>query len=216
MLKRTPAGDPEWYLGELLLKSSNQTPTEQGDLLKALEAKVVDSKAPYACILVDDLLADAYPFVAQVYDNLRNVCVVFMVFTSCDAKIAAQIDKSFHNVRRVQVGPLTPDDAMEYIATRYQLFRLPSTNGINTVPLFPFDEPDIRTAVKVKTWSGSATTGPVTLRLVASILEAALSNRLQEIAKKDPKFDVHTLAAEDLRQLLIKVAQSYSSSVVRR
>lgn len=216
MLKRTPPDEPAWHVDELLLNSITQTGNEQGDQLKALEARVVAAKAVYTCILVDDIRADAFPFVTQVYDTLREHCVVFMAFTSYDPKMADQIDKSLHSVEHYRIASLTPDDAIAYVAARYQLFRIPSANGISAVPLFPFDESDIRTAVKVKAWSGSTTTGPVNLRLVASILYSALSNRLQEIAKKHAAFDVHALKADELQQLLVKVAQSYSSVVVRR
>ena len=150
ILKRSPIGEPGWQVEELLLKSTSQTVTEQIEKLKALEAKVGEAKAAYLCVLVDDLLGDAYPNAAELYDNLRNSSVVFMVFTSCDPKMSEQIDKTLHTVQRFRIPPLTPDDAIAYVNTRYQIFRIPSQNGINAEPLFPFDEMDIRTAVAVR------------------------------------------------------------------
>jgi GTPase SAR1 family protein len=216
MLKRTPPGEPDWHVEELMLKSITQTASDQATLLKALEKKVIDTNAPYNCVLVDDVLADAYPAVTQVYDNLLEKCVVFMVFTSYDQKMAEQIEKSLHNVQRHAIAPLTPDDAIAFVSARYDVFRVaPAAAAVGAPPLFPFDEHDIRTAVTVKTFSGTSATGPVNLRLLASILEAALSSRLQEIATNSPTFNVQNVAADQLQQLTIKVAQSYSS-VVRK
>ncbi len=213
MIERTPAGQPAWDVRELLLDSGNQTANEQGDLLKALEASIVAAKAPYVCLLVDDLLADAFPFTTQLYDRLLNSCVLFLVLTSYDPKMTATIDKSLHNVERFQVLPLSADDAIAYVSARYELFRIAPVNGMPVAPLFPFDEGDIRTAVQIRTIRGSATTGPVNLRLLASILEAALSRRLLELAKQKPAFDLQALGAPELKKLLIKLAQSYSSVV---
>lgn len=209
MLKRSPPGEPAWQVEEVLLKSTSQTVTEQIEKLKALEAKVGAAKAAYLCVLIDDVLADAYPYAAELYDNLRNDSVVFMVFTSCDPKMSEQIDKTLHSVQRFSIAPLTPDDAIAYVNARYQIFRIPSANGINAEPLFPFDEKDIRTAVAVRVVSGGATTGPVNLRLVASILQSALASRLQEIARQSPGFNLHAVPAGELTELKIKVAQAY-------
>jgi hypothetical protein len=207
--KRSPVGEPAWQTEEVLLKSMSQTVTEQVEKLKVLETKVGTAKAAYLCVLIDDLLADAYPYAAELYDNLRNDSAVFMVFTSCDPHMAAQIDKTLHSVQRFSIAPLTPDDAIAYVNARYQIFRMPSPNGLNSEPLFPFDEKDIRTAVAVRVLSGAATTGPVNLRLVASVLQSALANRLQEIARQSPGFDVHAVPAGKLTVLKIKVAQAY-------
>jgi hypothetical protein len=216
MLKRTPPGEPDWHVEELMLKSTTQTASDQETLLKALEPKVIDAKAQYNCILVDDVLAEAFPAVVQLYDSLVSKCVVFMVFTSYDPKMAEQIDKSLHSVQRYPIAPLTPDDAVAFVSARYDVFRIPAPAGGADAPtLFPFDEHDIRTAVTVKAWSGNTATGPVNLRLLASILESALFSRLQEIAKKTPAFDVQTVPADQLQALTIKLAQSYSS-VVRK
>lgn len=114
MLKRSPKGEPAWQVEEVLLKSTSQTVTEQIEKLKALEAKVGTAKAAYLCVLIDDLLAEAYPYAVELYDNLRNDSVVFLVFTSCDPKMSEQIDKTLHNVQRFGIAPLTPDDAIAY------------------------------------------------------------------------------------------------------
>ncbi|HLF12562.1 MAG TPA: ATP-binding protein [Gammaproteobacteria bacterium] len=209
MLKRYPEGEPAQGVEEVLLKSSAETVTEQIGKLKALEANVGAAKAAYRCVLIDDLLADAYPHAAALYDNLRDASPVFMVFTSCDPKMAEQIDKTLHNVQRFNIAPLTPDDAIAYVNARYQIFRIPSSNGLNEEPLFPFDEKDIRKAVAVRVMSGATTTGPVNLRLVASVLQSALVNRLQEIARQNPGFDVHAVPAGNLTGLKIEVAQAY-------
>jgi hypothetical protein len=209
MFKRSPKGEPDWQMEEVLLKSTSQTVTEQIEKLKALEAKVGKPKTAYLCVLIDDLLADAYPNAAELYDNLTNSSVVFMVFTSSDPKMSEQLDKTLHTVQRFRIPPLTPDDAITYINDRYQIFRIPSPNGINAEPLFPFDERDIRTAVAVRVLSGAATTGPINLRLVASVLQSTLARRLQEIARQSPGFDVHAVPAGELTAMKIKLAQAY-------
>jgi hypothetical protein len=210
MLKRSPPGEAPWQMEEVLLKSRSQTITEQIDKLRAIEAKISGAaKPPYLCVLIDDLLADAYPQAAELYDNLRNHSVVFMVFTSSDPRMSEQIDKTLHSVQRFSIAPLTPDDAIAYVSARYQIFRVPSPNGPNAEPLFPFDEKDIRQAVQVRVLSGAATTGPVNLRLVASILQSALVNRLQELARKNPVFDVYAEPPGNLPALKIKVTQAY-------
>jgi len=96
-----------------------------------------------------------------------------------------------------------------YVTTRYDIYRLPLSNGISELPLFPFDEQDIRTAVAVRYLIGAATIGPVNLRLVANTLAQALFHQLQEIAKTRPGFDVSKQQIDTLRNLQIKVAQSY-------
>lgn len=209
MLSCTPEGEPGWHLEELWLKSRTQTVTEQIELLKQTEKSVLATGAMYSCILVDDLLAEAYPYVAQMYDNFLGKCVVFMVFTSFDPKMSEQIEKAFHPVHRFSIAPLTPDDAIAYVTARYRMFRIPSSNGISALPLYPFDEEDIRTAVAVKAWSGIAATNPVNLRLLASIMAQALVKQLQQISKSNPGFDVSHLPADTLRGLQIKLAQSY-------
>jgi len=212
--KRRPAGEPVWDVQELFLKSTSETVTEQVEKLKALEAKVAAAAKPaYLCVLIDDLLAEAYPYAALLYDNLRNDAVVFMVFTSCDPEMSKQIEKSLHTVQPFSIAPLTPDDAIAYVTARYQVFRIPAANGINAEPLFPFDEKDIRTAVEVRVVNGN--TGPVNVRLVASVLYSALSSRLQQIARDHPGFDVQAVTADKLPTMKIKVAQAYKI-VVRK
>jgi hypothetical protein len=198
-----------------MLKSARQTADEQGALLTELEKKVGAANAQYACILVDDLRADAYEHLTSTYDNLLSKCVVFMVFTSFDTGMGDMLDRTLRRVHRFRIGPLTPDDAVAYVRTRYKVYRSAAANGIGSLPLFPFDETDIRTAVQVRTWRGSKETGPVNLRLVASTLASALTEQLEEIARKIPAFDVQTLPAAQLSQHQIKVAQSYSL-VVRK
>jgi hypothetical protein len=211
MLKRTPSGASPWRVEELRLKAMTQTPSKQIELLKAFETNVLAAKAQYNCILVDELLADAFHEVTQVYDNLRNECVVFMVFTSFDPKMAEQLDRSLRNVQRYSIAPLTPDDAIAYVKARYQVFRLPAVNGLSALPLFPFDADDIRTAVQVRAFRDNNTTGPVNLRLIASILESNLSEHLQDLDSKDPNFNVNNAPSAQLLSLQINVAQSYSS-----
>jgi energy-coupling factor transporter ATP-binding protein EcfA2 len=209
MLKRSPVDESPWQIEEVLLKSTSQTVTEQIEKLKALEVKVGAEKAAYLCVLIDDLLADVYPSVAELYDNLQTSSVVYMVFTSYDPKMSEQIGKSLHNVQRFRIPPLTPDDAIAYVNARYQTFRIPSSNGITAEPLFPFDEQDIRTAVAVRVLGDATMTGPVNLRLVASILQSALTSKLQEIARQNPSFDVHNVPPGGLSVLKIQVAQQY-------
>lgn len=216
MLKRYPKDQPAPKVEEVLLKSSSQTVTEQIEKLKTLEVKTDAEKAPYRCILIDDLLAEAYPYLAELYDNLSHQdASVFMIFTSCDPKMAEQIDKSLHSVQRYSIGPLTADDAIAYVNARYQFFRVPSANGLNAEPLFPFDEADIRTAVAVRVLKGADAPGPVNLRLVACVLSAALTDMLQKIADQNPAFDLHALPPGELAAMKVRVAEAYEM-VVRK
>lgn len=213
MLKRCPEGEPKWHVEELLLRSSKDTVTEQVEKLKALETKITAQNEQYLCVLIDDLLGEAFPYAEDLYDTLTENAAIFLVLTSCDPAIAEQIDKALHTVQRFAIAPLTPDDAIAYVNARYQMFRLPAANGINALPLFPFDETDIRNAVKARVLSGATTTGPVNMRMLASILQSALASRLQEIARHKPGFDVRGVAADKLAELLINVAQSYKIAV---
>jgi len=215
MTARTPPGDPAWRVEELFLRSKFDTSSEQVDKLKALEARVTAANEQYNCVLVDDLLADAYPYAMQVYDNLTAARVAFFVFTSCDPAMSSQIDKAWHNVQRHRIAALTPDDAISYVNARYRIFRVPVANGINALPLFPFDEQDIRTAVQVRALKGVAATGPVNLRVIASALQGALVQRLQDISADDPNFDVNKAPAAKLTNFVVKVAQSYQALVRR-
>jgi hypothetical protein len=211
--KRTPVSEPEWNVEELSLRSIGQTVTEQAALIKALEKKILDKKAMYNCVLVDDLLADAYPYVTQMYDTLTAEFVAFIVFTCFDRKIAEHIDKSLHTVKKYEVEPLSPDDAMAYVAARYALFRLPVTPGILGHPVFPFDESDIRQAVQGRVWTAVPTTAPVTMRLFASILADALARRLEDLATSEPAFDLSKVPASRLPELQIQLAASYQAAV---
>jgi hypothetical protein len=215
MLQRYPEGEPANGVEEVILDSRNETVSEQREKMQKLEADGEAGESEYRCILIDDLLADAYPDVAKLYDKLRQDAAIFMVFTSWDAKMAEQIDKSLHNVERFNIAPLTPDEAVAYVTQRYQFFRAKGENGLNAEPLFPFDEDDIRTAVKVRVLSGTKNTGPVNLRLVASVLNSALKDRLKEIAREQPGFDARAVSAGELAKMKIKVAQSYKI-VVRK
>jgi len=216
MLERTPQGAAAWQVEELFLNSTQQTLSEQLDKLKALESKVIADQREYVCILVDDLLAEAYSGIATLYDNLLSQTVFFLVFTSWDPKMPEQIDKALHFVHRFSIPPLSPDDAVAFVTARYQRFRLPATNGVAAMPLFPFDEQDIRTAVAVRVISGASATGPVSLRMFATVLQAALLKRLKEIAAgNDPAFDLAAIPVAQLQALQIKVAQAYEI-VVRK
>jgi len=214
MLARYPEGDqPDAGVEEVFLDSRSETVSEQREKMQKLEADVEAGKSAYRCILIDDLLADAYPDAAKLYDKLRQNSSLFMVFTSYDPKMAEQIKKSLRPVQRFNIAPLTPDEAVAYVNQRYNVFRDSGVNGLNAEPLFPFDEDDIRTAVEVKVLSGA--TGPVNLRLVASVLNSALTNRLKQIAREKPKFDARAVSAGELAEMKIKVAQSYKI-VVRK
>jgi len=215
MLQRYPEGELASGVEEVILDSNSETVSEQRGKMKKLEADGEAGIPAYRCILIDDLVADAYPDVAKLYDNLRQESAIFMVFTSWDAKMAEQLDKTLQNVERFNIAPLTPDEAVAYVNQRYQYFRASGENGLNAEPLFPFDEDDIRTAVKVRVMSGTRNTGPVNLRVVASVLNSALKNRLKEIAREKPKFDARTVSAGELAEMKIKVAQSYKI-VVRK
>lgn len=210
MLSRYPKDEPGRGVEEVFLRSASETMTEQSDKLKALEGNGSVTKAAYRCILVDDLLTEAYPYVVQLYDKLQKDCAVFMIFTSYDPKMAEQIDKSLRSVQHFRIAPLTADDTIAYISARYRMFRMPSQNGLSAEPLFPFDENDIRTAVAVRVINGAAATGPINLRLIASTLNSALTNRLQALAREKPAFDVHGISAAELAPLKIKLAQSYN------
>lgn len=210
MQLRAPQGGSAWVVEELLLNSTQETVDEQGARLRALEAKIIGQPPEYVCILVDDLRADAYANVAAMYDNLLNHTVVFIVFTSWDPKMPEQIDKALHPVHRFEIPPLSPDDAVAFVNSRYQFFRSKPGNGLSAEPFFPFDEEDIRTAVAVRVISGSANTGPISLRMFASILQSALLKRLQEIAAdNDDAFDVQAIPLDKLRSMKIKLAQAY-------
>jgi hypothetical protein len=211
--KRTPSGVADWHVDELFLRSANNTVAEQVASLEALEARVTAAAAPYNCVLIDDLLADAYLNVTSLYDKLTSQRVVFLVFTSSDSAMSKKIDSGSHNVQRHALGPLSPDDAIAYVTARYQLFRVPSANGINALPLFPFDEKDIRTAVQVRSIVGATTARPVNLRLIATVLQRALADRLDDMNSKNAQFDVGSLPTDKLRELLIKIAQSYEVMV---
>ncbi len=69
--------------------------------------------------------------------------------------------------------------------------------------------------MKVRVLSGATTTGPVNLRLVASVLNSALTSQLQAIAREKPGFDVRTVPAGELAKMKIKLAQAYKI-VVRK
>jgi hypothetical protein len=210
MRQRSPKDEPAWHLEEALLNSTQQTLTEQLAELTALETRVIASQQDYVCILIDDLRADAYAGVTTLYDKLRNHAVVFMVFTSWDAGMQEQLDKTLHAVHRFSIAPLSPDDAVAFVHSRYEVFRVQPGNSVAIDPLFPFDEDDIRTAVAVRVISGASSTGPVSLRMFATILQAALLKRLQEIAVgNDPAFDVHAAPADKLHAMRIRVAQAY-------
>lgn len=211
MLKRYPKGEPARGAEEVLLNSSRETVTEQVDRLKELEIPGVP--AAYRCVLIDDLLADAYPFAEVLYDKLIAASPVFMVLTSWDPRMSEQIEKTLHTVRRFPISPLTADDAIAYVRLRYNRFRIPTANGLNAEPLFPFDEQDIRMAVSVKVLPGVANTGPVNLRLVGSVLSALLDNRLNDIRAATPEFDVKGLPHAELTNMKIKVAQAYETVV---
>jgi hypothetical protein len=210
MLKRSPAGESPWQVEQLDLNSNKQTANEQIDALKVLEAKVVADNPEYVCVLIDDLLAEAYPTAENVYDKLIVNSVVFMVFTSCDPAMKAELGKALHSVRKYPIEPLTPDDAITYVKARYALFRDSANDVPNQHALFPFDEDDIRTAVKVRVMVGAPTEGgPVNLRLLASILQSSLENLMTEIANADPGFDCRAAAPALLEKLKIRIAQAY-------
>jgi len=124
-----------------------------------------------------------------------------------------QVAKSLHTVQRFSIAPLTPDDAIAYINARYQIFRIPALNGLNAEPLFPFDEKDIRTAVSISVLADA--TGPVNLRIIASTLNDALTQKLQAIAKETPGFDINAITSGELAALKITLAESYEI-VVRK
>jgi hypothetical protein len=49
----------------------------------------------------------------------------------------------------------------------------------------------------------------MTLRLVARFLKEALEERLQDLASKNPSFDVSALSARDLTPHKIQIVQAY-------
>jgi hypothetical protein len=215
MLDRTPAGAEPWHVEELLLDSMKDTAIQQSEQLKVLQKRVLDAdpKIKFLCVLVDDLLADAFPFAEDLYRTLTGLTSgrrVFFVMTSCDEpKMSAQLAKTLLSVQRYKIDALTPDDVIAYVALRYKTFRVSAANGLGMQPLFPFDEDDLRFAVQVRGWKGQTSTGPVNLRFVSRILFDTLTSRFEQIALDMPEFDALTAPAEKLKELCLKVAKAY-------
>jgi hypothetical protein len=213
MARRLPDGDPPWAVRELMLKSDRETATEQIERIKTFDATLQAVNDPYVCLLIDDVVAEAYPQIAKLYEQLQERFIVFLVMTTCDPAMGAKLDQAVYSVRRYPMPPFTPDDAVAYITSRYSVFQLPAAKSIAGEPMFPFTEADIRSAVTVRKAALQAEKRPLNMRMIASFLQFSLSKRLETLAGEAPGFDLGGVPASKLKELMIQLTDAYDEAM---
>jgi hypothetical protein len=209
--KRQPLGESEWVIYEINLDATTEAASDQAAKIQEVEKRILAEKPEYCCVLVDDLRADAYRFALQTYDKLTDTTAI-MFLTSSDAAFGAQVNNTRQAVQHFSIPRLTPDDALAFVNHRYKIFRVPP-GALATVPLFPFDELDIRRAVAAQVFDGALRAGPVTVRLIGTLLRSALHQRLLEINRAAQPFDVYAVPPNELTRHVIRLAESYRTLV---
>jgi hypothetical protein len=211
IMRRQPVGQSPWELIELTLDAASETATEQAAKISGIEKKLLDEKPEYCCILVDDLRADAYRFALQMYDKLVDT-IAALFLTSSDGAFGAQVAATRQTVQSFKIPRLTSADAVAFISHRYSVFQVPPP-ALPTAPLFPFDAADIGAAVAAQVFNGNVQPGPVTIRLIGTLLRASLDQRLHEINRTAQPFDVRQLQPNQIPANTIQLAQSYRTLV---
>lgn len=213
MMSRQPVGQSPWVVVELQLNAEAETATEQAAKIQGIEKKLLDAKAEYCCILIDNLRADAYRFALEMYDKLEETTAALFL-TSSDDAFGAQVAATRQAVQSFKIPKLAPDDAVAFISHRYTVFQVPPP-ALPNLPLFPFDATDIAAAVAAQVFNGAEQSGPVTIRLISGLLRASLDERLREINRAALPFNVRQLQPNEIAANTIRLAQSYRTLVFR-
>jgi hypothetical protein len=191
---------------------------ERIDALQEQIQKDVTAES-YCCIVVDNLRRGALTRALEMYDQLVTNWVVFLFLLSNDSEL---FDALSNNGKRTitpfRMRPLSANWAVGFVERRISEFRIKFSEQevkppwLNTYPLFPFVEADIRSAFDSNDVLGLLPRDgdTVSLRQFGGILKGILAERLEEL---DEDFDIMAVPEEQINKHLLSLSSAYKRLV---
>jgi hypothetical protein len=133
----------------------------------------------YCCVVVDDLTKADADRALRLWDEVTSTRTLILFLITAEERLLYETQNSRVELTPYRTQPLTPDQAVELVRRRIAQFRDDeSAARLQNLPLFPFDEDDIRNAVKSKADRREV----VTLRTFHVSLHGVLEARLRELS----------------------------------
>jgi GTPase SAR1 family protein len=187
---------------------------ESGDLGAYLPAQIKDrsTQDDYCYVVIDDLSQADAPRALRLWGEVtRDRTLILFLVTSEERLFFEVTENSRVATTAYRTQPLTPDNAVELVRRRIAQFRAPQYDSLlQALPLFPFDEADIRAAVESQTERGEV----ITLRTFNVALQRVFDQRLVELGDAVARgFDLAQVAPEQLPQHVLALSERYRALV---
>jgi hypothetical protein len=164
----------------------------------------------YCYLVIDNVDATTQLEAMLLYQEFSRDRPLIMFLITKDLEL---LHDAGHNhpvdLQRFQMQPLTPDQAVIFVAKRITRCRIGAhAQQLRDFELFPFLASDIRQVVAEK--DGHFQRGPVTLRVLASTLHALMVSRL---TSNGPDIELAGLSRREIEDQLIILRPAYGELV---
>jgi hypothetical protein len=187
-------------------------PAERPGLYQYLSSELNGvSVDDYCCLVIDNMDAAMQLEAIQLYQDFSSNRALIMFLITKNLELLHEAGPS-HPVdfRRFRMQPLTPEQTVIFVKRRIDLFRIGAhIEQLRDYELFPFLAEDLRRVVAEK--DGQFREGPVTLRVLASILHELMESRL---IGDGPDIELASLSRDQLHDYLIFLRPAYGELVV--